>query len=207
MGTLYTALHQNILDVFNEYGVQIMTPAYEEYGTAQGGPEGAVVFGPRAHPWDRRQQLTVFTSPRPFPAWWQEMWVKFTQRDREKRGVSLSGQEDEWRNTEEYQAFFTQFKERLSQDFESALLWRQLSSFRWLNSALAARGPGAAVPGGRGGAPGQSHPIPCGLGVRPPTAGHRRGQGRGADSARDCGAHGEPAGAVRGPVTCPGTRG
>jgi len=26
---LYAALHQNILDVFNEYGVQIMTPAYE----------------------------------------------------------------------------------------------------------------------------------------------------------------------------------
>lgn len=29
MQGLYTALHQNILDVFNEYGVQIMTPAYE----------------------------------------------------------------------------------------------------------------------------------------------------------------------------------
>ncbi|WP_372521869.1 mechanosensitive ion channel family protein [Sulfuricaulis sp.] len=29
MALLYTALHQNILDVFNEYGVQIMTPAYE----------------------------------------------------------------------------------------------------------------------------------------------------------------------------------
>ena len=29
MGRLYTALHRNILDVFNEYGVQIMTPAYE----------------------------------------------------------------------------------------------------------------------------------------------------------------------------------
>jgi small-conductance mechanosensitive channel len=29
MGRLYTALHQSILDVFNEYGVQIMTPAYE----------------------------------------------------------------------------------------------------------------------------------------------------------------------------------
>jgi small-conductance mechanosensitive channel len=29
MAKLYTALHQNILDVFNEYGVQIMTPAYE----------------------------------------------------------------------------------------------------------------------------------------------------------------------------------
>ena len=26
---LYTDLHRNILDVFNEYGVQIMTPAYE----------------------------------------------------------------------------------------------------------------------------------------------------------------------------------
>ena len=26
---LYTALHRNILDVFNEYGGQIMTPAYE----------------------------------------------------------------------------------------------------------------------------------------------------------------------------------
>jgi small-conductance mechanosensitive channel len=29
MPGLYTALHQNILDVFNEYDVQIMTPAYE----------------------------------------------------------------------------------------------------------------------------------------------------------------------------------
>ncbi len=29
MEQLYTVLHQNILDIFNEYGVQIMTPAYE----------------------------------------------------------------------------------------------------------------------------------------------------------------------------------
>jgi small-conductance mechanosensitive channel len=29
MGFLYTDLHRHILDVFNEYGVQIMTPAYE----------------------------------------------------------------------------------------------------------------------------------------------------------------------------------
>jgi small-conductance mechanosensitive channel len=29
MNALYTDLHRNILDVFNEYGVQIMTPAYE----------------------------------------------------------------------------------------------------------------------------------------------------------------------------------
>ncbi len=29
MAIVYTGLHRNILDVFNEYGVQIMTPAYE----------------------------------------------------------------------------------------------------------------------------------------------------------------------------------
>ena len=29
MGVLYTEMHRNILDVFNGYGVQIMTPAYE----------------------------------------------------------------------------------------------------------------------------------------------------------------------------------
>ena len=29
MAGTYTLLHQNILDVFNEHGVQIMTPAYE----------------------------------------------------------------------------------------------------------------------------------------------------------------------------------
>jgi Mechanosensitive ion channel len=34
---LYAALHRSILDVFNEYGVQIMTPAYE------GDPEQAKV--------------------------------------------------------------------------------------------------------------------------------------------------------------------
>jgi small-conductance mechanosensitive channel len=29
MARLYTAMHQNVLDLFNEHGVQIMTPAYE----------------------------------------------------------------------------------------------------------------------------------------------------------------------------------
>jgi small-conductance mechanosensitive channel len=29
MEATYTDLHRNVLDVFNEYGVQIMTPAYE----------------------------------------------------------------------------------------------------------------------------------------------------------------------------------
>ncbi|HEY8234957.1 MAG TPA: mechanosensitive ion channel family protein [Vicinamibacteria bacterium] len=37
MALLYSRLHRNILDVFNEYGVQIMTPAYE------GDPEQAKV--------------------------------------------------------------------------------------------------------------------------------------------------------------------
>ncbi|MET0849644.1 MAG: patatin-like phospholipase family protein [Candidatus Rokuibacteriota bacterium] len=41
--------------------------------------------------------------------------------------------------TEEYRAFFGRFRELVSQDFESALLWRQLGTFRWLDSALAAR--------------------------------------------------------------------
>jgi small-conductance mechanosensitive channel len=44
MATLYSRLHQNILDVFNEYGVQIMTPAYE------GDPERAKVV-PKAKWW------------------------------------------------------------------------------------------------------------------------------------------------------------
>jgi hypothetical protein len=42
MGVIYHALHGNILDVFNEYGVQIMTPAYE------GDPEQPKVV-PREH--------------------------------------------------------------------------------------------------------------------------------------------------------------
>ena len=42
--------------------------------------------------------------------------------------------------TDEYQAFFARFKTLLEQDIESALIWRQLKSFRWiLNSSLAAR--------------------------------------------------------------------
>lgn len=42
MARLYSALHRNILDLFNEYGVQIMTPAYE------GDPEQPKVV-PRAN--------------------------------------------------------------------------------------------------------------------------------------------------------------
>jgi len=30
MNRHYTELHRNILDIFNEYGVQIMTPAYKD---------------------------------------------------------------------------------------------------------------------------------------------------------------------------------
>jgi small-conductance mechanosensitive channel len=49
MWRFYNVLHQNILDVFNEYGVQIMTPAYE------GDPESPKVverqhwYAPPAH--------------------------------------------------------------------------------------------------------------------------------------------------------------
>jgi Patatin-like phospholipase len=38
-----------------------------------------------------------------------------------------------------YRAFFDQYRTELGQDFETALLWRQLLSFRWINPALAAR--------------------------------------------------------------------
>ena len=41
--------------------------------------------------------------------------------------------------TREYQAFFKLYSEQLSQNIEGALIRRQLGSFRWLNSALAAR--------------------------------------------------------------------
>jgi len=41
--------------------------------------------------------------------------------------------------SEAYRAFFTQYRADLSQDFQTALIWRQLLSFRWVNSALAAR--------------------------------------------------------------------
>ena len=38
-----------------------------------------------------------------------------------------------------YRAFFEQYRAALSQDIEGALIWNQLLSFRWINSALAAR--------------------------------------------------------------------
>ena len=38
-----------------------------------------------------------------------------------------------------YRTFFDQYRADLSQDFESSLIWRQLLSFRWINSALAAK--------------------------------------------------------------------
>jgi hypothetical protein len=41
--------------------------------------------------------------------------------------------------TPAYAAFFAESQQQLSQDFEGALLRRQLLSFRWLNSSLAAR--------------------------------------------------------------------
>ena len=48
---LYTALHQNILDVFNEYGIQIMTPAYErDPAQPKVVPKGQWFMAPAANP-------------------------------------------------------------------------------------------------------------------------------------------------------------
>ena len=42
--------------------------------------------------------------------------------------------------TDDYMTFFAGYKDNVSQDFESALLWRQVERFRWiLNPALAAQ--------------------------------------------------------------------
>src|SRR5262249_32561018 len=41
--------------------------------------------------------------------------------------------------TEEYRRFFDEYKEALSQNFEGALIRRQIATFRWINPALAAR--------------------------------------------------------------------
>jgi len=38
-----------------------------------------------------------------------------------------------------YRTFFEQYRTAVSQNFETSLIWRQLLSFRWVNSALAAR--------------------------------------------------------------------
>jgi hypothetical protein len=41
--------------------------------------------------------------------------------------------------SDDYRAFFARFKASVTQDIEGALIRRQLSTFRWLNSSLAAR--------------------------------------------------------------------
>src|SRR5262245_41957520 len=41
--------------------------------------------------------------------------------------------------SEPYRVFFEQYRAALGQDFQTALIWRQLLSFRWVNSALAAQ--------------------------------------------------------------------
>jgi small-conductance mechanosensitive channel len=58
MERLYTALHRNIQDVFNEYGVQIMTPAYES------DPESPKVV-PKDHWHDAPAELPTKPKERP----------------------------------------------------------------------------------------------------------------------------------------------
>jgi small-conductance mechanosensitive channel len=67
MARLYTALHRSILDVFNEYGVQIMTPAYE------GDPERPKVvpreewYAEPARPPDAKGEPGRAAAPGPAP--------------------------------------------------------------------------------------------------------------------------------------------
>ena len=58
-----------------------------------------------------------------------------TQRARPRRARPQRG----WDLSEAYRAFFEKYRTDLSQDLESALIWRQLLSFRSVNSALAAK--------------------------------------------------------------------
>lgn len=54
------------------------------------------------------------------------------------KGTTVLGPDGEL--TDDYKTFFAGYKDKVSQDFESALLWRQIESFRWiLNPALAAQ--------------------------------------------------------------------
>src|SRR5215831_6768876 len=53
------------------------------------------------------------------------------------RGVPVLGADG--RLSDAYRAFFEQYRASLSQDFETPLIWRQLLTFRWVNSALAAK--------------------------------------------------------------------
>ena len=58
---MYAALHRNILDVFNEYGVQIMTPAYEgDPAAAESRAAQGLVHGARG-----RHRRAVHLRPHP----------------------------------------------------------------------------------------------------------------------------------------------
>src|SRR6185503_11484530 len=64
----YSDLHRNILDVFNEYGVQIMTPAYEgDPELAKVVPRDQWVTSPAALPTDIPERV-VDTPVAPGPA-------------------------------------------------------------------------------------------------------------------------------------------
>ena len=56
-----------------------------------------------------------------------------------KPGRDVTVLDADGRLSEAYREFFAQYRADLSQDFETALIWRQLLSFRWINSALAAQ--------------------------------------------------------------------
>ena len=56
-----------------------------------------------------------------------------------KPGRDVKVLEAEGDLSDAYRTFFEQYRDAISQNFETPLIWRQLLSFRWINSALAAR--------------------------------------------------------------------
>ena len=57
MNAIYSGLHRNILDVFNEYGVQIMTPAYVTHPAQAKIVQKDKWYAPPAQPGDTRGML------------------------------------------------------------------------------------------------------------------------------------------------------
>ena len=56
-----------------------------------------------------------------------------------KPGRDVKVIDGDGRLSDAYREFFEQYEAAVSQNFERSLIWRQLLSFRWINSALAAR--------------------------------------------------------------------
>jgi len=56
-----------------------------------------------------------------------------------KPGRDVTVLDAEGKLSDAYRTFFEQYRAAVNQNFQTSLIWRQLLSFRWINSALAAR--------------------------------------------------------------------